>query len=74
LDALIDNSWEMRAVRLVLELGDVQHLTSAALASLINLKKKVVGVSGKLRIENLHPDLLEVFRITRLDRVFDIGR
>jgi hypothetical protein len=32
-----------------------------------------VGRGGKLRIENL-PDLLEVFRITRLDKVFDIGR
>jgi anti-sigma B factor antagonist len=74
LDTLIDNSSEKRGVRLVLDLGSVQHLESAALASLINLKKKVMGVSGKLRIENLHPDVHEVFRITRLDRVFDIGR
>jgi anti-sigma B factor antagonist len=74
LDTLIDNSWEKRGIRLVLDLGDVQHVTSAALASLINLKKNVVGVSGKLRIENLHPDLFEVFRITCLDRAFDNGR
>lgn len=74
LDRLIDKSSEKRGVRLVLDLGDVQYLSSAALGKLINLKKKVGEVSGELRIENLHPDLLEVFRITRLDQVFDIGR
>lgn len=73
LDTLIDRSAK-RARRLVLDLGDVQYLSSAVLGKLINLKKKVVGVSGTLRIENLHPDLLEVFRITRLDQAFDIGQ
>jgi len=61
-------------VRLVLDLGDVQYMTSAVLGRLIKLKKRVAGVGEKLEIENLHPDILEVFRITRLDQVFDIGR
>jgi anti-sigma B factor antagonist len=37
-------------------------------------QKKIMGVRGKLRIENLHPDLLEVFRIIRLDQVFELGK
>ena len=39
---------------------------------LINLKKKVGAVKGKLKLCCIHPDLLEVFRITRLDQVFEI--
>jgi anti-sigma B factor antagonist len=57
-----------------LDLGDVQYLLSAALGKLIKLNKKVVGRGGKLRIENLRSDILDVFRITRLDKVFDIER
>jgi anti-anti-sigma factor len=74
LDALIDKSSEKLGSRLVLDLSHVQFLSSAALGKLINLKKKVVGVRGTLRLENLSSDLLEVFRITRLDRVFDLER
>ena len=58
----------------VLDLGDIQYLLSAALGKLIKLNKKVVGGGGKLRIENLRSDILDVFRITRLDKVFDIER
>ena len=47
-------------------------ILSAALGKLINLKKKVSAVKGKLKLCCIHPDLLEVFRITRLDQVFEI--
>jgi anti-sigma B factor antagonist len=57
---------------LLLNFGNVQYLSSAALGKLINLKKKVASVKGKLKLCCIHPDLLEVFRITRLDQVFEI--
>jgi anti-sigma B factor antagonist len=58
--------------KLLLNFGNVQYLSSAALGKLINLKKKVGAVKGKLKMCCIHPDLLEVFRITRLDQVFEI--
>jgi anti-sigma B factor antagonist len=58
--------------RLLLDFGQVQYLSSAALGKLINLKKRVAAVDGALKLCSVHPDLLEVFRITRLDTVFDI--
>ncbi len=58
--------------QLLLNFGNVQYLSSAALGKLINLKKKVGTVKGKLKLCCIHPDLLEVFRITRLDQVFEI--
>jgi anti-sigma B factor antagonist len=39
---------------------------------LINLKKRIRMSGSQLSIRHVHPDLLEVFRITRLDRVFDL--
>ncbi len=74
LDTIIDKASDKSGMQLVLDLCNIQHLSSAALGKLINLKKKVMGVRGGLRIENLHSDLLEVFRITRLDQVLEIGR
>jgi anti-sigma B factor antagonist len=58
--------------KLLLNFGNVQYLSSAALGKLINLKKKVGVVKGALKLCCIHPDLLEVFRITRLDQVFEI--
>ena len=54
---------------LLLNFGNVQYLSSAALGKLINLKRKAGAVKGKLKLCCIHPDLLEVFRITRLDQV-----
>jgi anti-sigma B factor antagonist len=58
--------------QLLLNFGNVQYLSSAALGKLLNLKKKVGAAKGKLKLCCIHPDLLEVFRITRLDQVFEI--
>ena len=58
--------------KVLLNLSNVEYLSSAALGKLINLKKKVGAVKGKLKLCCIHPDLLEVFRITRLDQVFEI--
>ncbi len=58
--------------QLLLNFGNVQYLSSAALGKLINLKKKVGAVKGKLKLCCIHPDLKEVFKITRLDQVFEI--
>jgi anti-anti-sigma factor len=57
---------------LVLDFGKVRGLYSADLAKLISLKRQVDAAGGRLEIRNLHPDLREVFRITRLDKVFNI--
>jgi anti-sigma B factor antagonist len=59
---------------LLLNFGNVQYLSSAALGKLINLKKKVGAVKGVLKLCCIHPDLLEVFKITRLDQVFQIHK
>ena len=58
--------------RLLLNFQQVEFLSSAALGKLITLNKKVRAVRGELRLCCIHPDIAEVFRITKLDKLFDL--
>lgn len=58
--------------QLVLNFSNARYLSSAALGRLFTLKKKLSQLDGQIRFCSIHPDLLEIFRITRLDAVFEI--
>ncbi len=58
--------------RLVLDFRKVEHLSSAALGVLITLSKQVNERNGKLALANIQPQIYEVFRITRLNKLLDI--
>lgn len=57
---------------LLLDFADVDFLSSAALGKLITLDRKVKSAKGRLKMCNIKPEILEVFQITKLNRVFDI--
>ena len=59
-------------IHLLLNFRNVDHLSSAALGMLITLNKKVQERNGALRLSDINRQIYEVFKITRLDRVFDI--
>lgn len=58
--------------RVLLCFQNVEHLSSAALGALITVNNGVKSRDGQLRLSNISPQILEVFRITRLDRLFEI--
>lgn len=60
--------------RLVLNFSKVDFLSSAALGKLITLDKKVKARSGKLKLSNIHPEIYQVFAITKLNKLFDIKK
>ena len=72
LERLVDSVEVWPGMRLAIDLGGVQYLSSATLGELIRLKKKLSAVRGRLGLQHVHPDLVEVLRITRLDMVFDL--
>ena len=39
---------------------------------LITLKKQVEKANGKLKLSDINPQIFEVFKITRLNKLFDI--
>ncbi|MEK6675650.1 MAG: STAS domain-containing protein [Planctomycetota bacterium] len=59
-------------INLLLSFKNVEHLSSAALGMLITLNKNVGEKSGKLRLSDITPQIYEVFKITRLNKLFQI--
>jgi anti-sigma B factor antagonist len=57
---------------LLLNFGNVEYMSSAALGKLITLNKKVQAAGGRLVLCKIDPQIREVFEITRLDRLFTI--
>jgi len=66
---LVDNEG---CKKLLLNFGNVEYLSSAALGKLITLNKKVQSAKGKLILANIDPQIHEVFEITKLDKFFKI--
>jgi anti-sigma B factor antagonist len=67
--SLVDESGRKK---LLLNFGNVEYMSSAALGKLITLNKKIQAVGGKLVLCNIDPQIREVFEITRLDKLFII--
>lgn len=58
--------------KLLLDFAEVQFLSSAALGVLMSLRQRVAAAGGELRLCRLDPSLLELFRLTRLEELFQI--
>jgi anti-sigma B factor antagonist len=71
-DQLFELVKKQASIRLLLNFQKVEHLSSAALGMLITLEKMVKERKGKLRLSNIRPQIYEVFKITRLNKLFDI--
>lgn len=59
-------------IQLLLSFKNVEHLSSAALGMLITLKKKINDREGALKLSDINRQIYEVFKITRLNRMFEI--
>ena len=66
---LVDNQAKKK---ILLNFGNVEFLSSAALGKLITLNKKVQTSGGKLSMCKIAREILEVFEITKLDKLFKI--
>ena len=63
---------ESGKVNLVLDFQNVQFLSSAVLGLLIRISKKVYEYDGQLRLCNISRKIHEIFKITRLTKIFEI--
>ena len=59
-------------INLILDFCNVRFLSSAVLGLLIRVSKKVYERDGQLRLCNINPKIYEIFKITRLTKIFDI--
>ena len=58
--------------RIILDFRNVINMSSSALGMLITLHKRIRQAEGQLRLCDIQPSISEVFKITRLDEIFDI--
>jgi anti-sigma B factor antagonist len=67
--ALVDDEAKKK---ILLNFGNVQYCSSTVLGKLVSLKRRVEKSKGKLKLCCIHPDLLVPFKLTGLDKVFEI--
>jgi anti-sigma B factor antagonist len=60
--------------KILLNFGNVEYLSSAALGKLITLNKKLQAAGGRLILCNIDPQIYEVFEITKLNKLFNIQK
>lgn len=69
--SLVDESGRKK---ILLNFGNVEYLSSAALGKLITLNKKLQAVGGRLILCNIDKQIYEVFEITKLNKLFTIHK
>lgn len=63
---------ELGRKKILLNFSKVEFLSSAALGKLITLNRKLQAVKGTLVMCSIKKEIVEVFKITKLDKLFKI--
>jgi anti-sigma B factor antagonist len=58
--------------KLLISFANVDHLSSAALGTLITINTRIRNAGGQLRLADIDPQIFEVFVITKLNKLFEI--
>jgi anti-sigma B factor antagonist len=59
-------------VNLVIDFSSVHFLSSAVLGLLIRVSKRINENKGRLKLCSISPRIYDIFKITRLDEIFEI--
>ncbi len=60
--------------KVILDFAPVQFMSSSMLGKLVMIHKKCKEFKVKLKLSGISPDIREVFKISRLDKLFDIEK
>lgn len=72
LDSIMSVVEQSEHINLILDFQNVRFLSSAVLGLLIRISKRIYEHNGQLKLCNINPKIYEIFKITRLNKVFDI--
>jgi anti-sigma B factor antagonist len=64
---LVDNK---NRRQIILDFTKVRMLSSQAIGMLLNLRKKATAIKGEVLLAGIRPDLVKVFKITQIDKLF----
>ena len=71
-ESIISVIGQGQKINLVLNFENVKFLSSAVLGLLIRIVKRVYEQDGWLKLCNINSKIYEVFKITKLTKIFDI--
>ena len=63
---------EQGEINIIVQLEQVRFIDSSGLGALLSGHKNAAAKSGKLAIANLQQQVLSMFELTRLNRIFEI--
>ena len=69
---IFDENLEKNIKNFLLSFSDIEFINSSALGRIILDYKRIKKENGKIAVYDLQKDVLEVFKITRLDKVLNI--
>ncbi|MGC1719080.1 MAG: STAS domain-containing protein [Isosphaeraceae bacterium] len=58
--------------KILLNLYNAGYMSSAMLAQLVRLHRKMQDVKGKVRLCCLRPPVMDAFKVSQFDRLFEI--
>ncbi|MFA5423297.1 MAG: STAS domain-containing protein [Phycisphaerae bacterium] len=73
-EALASLIEQANGINLVLNFANVRFMSSAVLGLLIKVSKRVYEHGGRLALCAISPKIYEIFKITRLTKIFDVYR
>jgi anti-anti-sigma factor len=69
---LIDLVASRKEPRILLNLSTAHFISSAMLAHLVKLHRKIQEAKGKIRLCGLRPVIMDAFKVSHFDRIFEI--
>ncbi|MDR3618193.1 MAG: STAS domain-containing protein [Paludisphaera borealis] len=69
---LFDLIDEKKFTKILLNLYNTGYMSSAMLAQLIRLHRKMQSVRGKVRLCALRPPIVDAFKVSQFDKLFEI--
>lgn len=60
--------------RVIIDFSRVEFMSSSMLGKLVKINKKCKEFKAKLKLAGLNDDIKQVFKITKLDKVFSIEK
>ena len=71
-EAIMEVVQQSKRQLLVLNFGNIRFLSSSMLGLLVKLQKRLTEEKRRLELHNIKPDIMKVFKITKLDKLFVI--
>jgi anti-sigma B factor antagonist len=65
---------ELQKPRIIVSFRGVEHLSSAALGTLLTVLNRVKARDGQLRLCDINANILQIFEITKLNKVLRIEK